>query len=322
MRHSRARSSFDCPILPEQPLQRTATGHSCLIYATIALGAVPIFSLLKGVSQILPARVPGARSVRDDLRLDHVQRGQEDQGAIDTRVSDAEPAHGEASGLQATIGEDLRYLLEGWIPSKGFDRIFVFGYWLITSGLALAAILRLGGEPRWPEWLRADFQLNVYAGSGPVAAAVAVVLIVASAIAVMAWLRYGGGPPTRVLLIVNEHDRCRLEHISVVESIKLLIKNTAISRRVQVMMLVEEEVLKRAIFDKYGGLAENLPKEQLKSSYDADRLMRENCEKLFTARLRLPATLGIGCPGSRGEPPGSGRHSLLKGTHSKISAAL
>ena len=53
-------------------------------------------------------------------------------------------------------------------------------------------------------------------------------------------------------------------------------------------MLVEVEVLRHAIFEKYGRLAEGLPGDQQKSSYDADRLMRENCEKLFTAHLRLP----------------------------------
>lgn len=259
-----------------------------LIYLTIALGAVPIFSLLQGALQLLfyAYLVLGFYGI---IFVWTLFSGVKNTKSRLTREYLTPNRHTEKLGLQATIGKDLRDLLDGWIPAERFDPIFVLGYWLITACLSLAAILRLGSEVAWSAWLRGIFGLSAYEGSSPVAASVAVALIVLSAALMMAWLRYGGRPPARILLVVDDLDRCRLEHLlSVVESIKLLVEDPAISKRVQVMMLVEEEVLKHAIFDKYGRLAEKLPSEQLKASYDADRLMRENCEKLFTAHLRLP----------------------------------
>jgi hypothetical protein len=49
--------------------------------------------------------------------------------------------------------------------------------------------------------------------------------------------------PDRLPLVVDDLDRCQPNHLlAVMESIKLLLEDTEIGRRVQVLMLVEEEI--------------------------------------------------------------------------------
>jgi hypothetical protein len=258
-----------------------------LCYVAVALGAVPIFSLLKGASVVLFQAYlvlgvygmiflwtlfSGIRKTKSRLAQEYLRPSR----------------HTEKLGLQATIGKDLRHLLDGWMPADGFPGLFLLGYWTTTAGLAAAAVLRLGGDATWTLWVQENMGLDIYAGGGPLATTVAVILLVASACLALTWLRFGGAQPSRVLLIVDDLDRCHPDHlISVVESIKLLVEDPGISSRVQVLMLVEEEVLRHAILEKYGRLIMDR-KEGLVGSYDAFRLVRETCEKLFTAQLRLP----------------------------------
>jgi hypothetical protein len=87
---------------------------------------------------------------------------------------------------------------------------------------------------------------------------------------------------------VDDLDRCRLDHLlTVMESIKLLLEDDEISRRVQVVMLIEEDVLKHATWEKYKPLAEAEAKKAVGTNYDGKRIVRESFEKLFTAHLRL-----------------------------------
>jgi hypothetical protein len=103
------------------------------------------------------------------------------------------------------------------------------------------------------------------------------------------FLRYGGASPTKILLVVDDLDRCKPEHLlSVMESIKLLVEDRQISCRVQVVMLIEEEVLRHAIAEKYRFFAQGVNYGGTKRAYGVDRLISETCEKLFTAHLRLP----------------------------------
>ncbi|MBL8347766.1 MAG: caspase family protein [Rubrivivax sp.] len=258
-----------------------------LSYAAVAIGAVPIFPLLQGASVVLFQAYlvlgvygmiflwtlfSGIRKTKSRLAQEYLTPNR----------------HTEKLGLQATIGKDLRHLLDGWMPVNGFPWLFHLGYWAATACLAGAAILRLGGDATWTDWVRENLGLVIHPGGGPVATGVAVAMIIVSAALALAWLRFGGDQPSRVLLIVDDLDRCHPDHlISVVESIKLLVEDPVISSRVQVLMLVEEEVLRHAILEKYGRLVGDR-KEGLVGSYDAPRLVRETCEKLFTAQLRLP----------------------------------
>ncbi|MEY2482834.1 MAG: hypothetical protein QOK24_1362 [Verrucomicrobiota bacterium] len=113
-------------------------------------------------------------------------------------------------------------------------------------------------------------------------------LILGSTGAIALAFRHAAPSPRRILLVVDDLDRCQFDHLlAVVESIKLLIEDHEISRRLQVAVLVEEDVLQHAIWDKYRRLAEPDASKLLRTEYTASRIIRENSEKLFTAHLRL-----------------------------------
>lgn len=185
----------------------------------------------------------------------------------------ATPSHVEKLGLQATIGTDLAALLAGWLPTHRWPG------WGPTLGyLGVAAIMGLGAS-LWGahDALRTSFTFAPMSMLMPII--VTSVMLLAGV-----WAFSGFGRPARVLLVVDDLDRCSLDHlIAVMESIKLLIEDKQISRRLQVVMLVEEEVLRKAVLHKYASL-----RHSSESSGIADgRLIRESFEKLFTVHLRL-----------------------------------
>jgi hypothetical protein len=115
-----------------------------------------------------------------------------------------------------------------------------------------------------------------------------VILVSAGTVALA--FEHAAPSPRRILLVVDDLDRCQFEHLlTVVESIKLLIEDEEISSRLQLAVLVEEDVLQHAIWDKYQKLTEANASKLLGTGYTASRIVRENCEKLFTAHLRLGA---------------------------------
>lgn len=180
--------------------------------------------------------------------------------------------HAEKLGLQATIGADLKSLLQGWLPCGGpvpnavelLGVVGSLGLFFVVSALQLS---EFATEFHWP--LGFFFLGNVIA------------------IAAL-WLRWGGPRPDRVLLVVDDLDRCKSEHLlAVVESIKLQLQDPEIAQRVQSLMLVEEDAFKRAIVEKY--LQQPSDSSLIgAAAKSAERIAREVGEKLFTAHLRLP----------------------------------
>ncbi|HVU37143.1 MAG TPA: P-loop NTPase fold protein [Opitutales bacterium] len=187
------------------------------------------------------------------------------------------PHHDDKLGLQATIGKDLRALLIGWMPKDHFQ-----------FGLAGVAYLAISGVLTWSAWAwfgqSAPAQTPYYWPQITATGCVAVLCL-----CLLDWVINGGAPPERVLLVVDDLDRCDLRQLlSVIESIKLQVEDREISRRVQVAMLVEEDILKSAILEKYRSLrapGESRPSE---GWFSDARLFYENGEKLFNAHLRLP----------------------------------
>jgi thioredoxin-like negative regulator of GroEL len=181
------------------------------------------------------------------------------------------PRHSEKLGLQATIGKDLSALLKGWVAVDKGDRSVRRGwamFWLLV--IMLVATIEWRAGTAW--------QVGVFFSSVLLASACTVALAFEQAVP----------SPRRVLLVVDDLDRCPFEHLlTVVESIKLLIEDKEISRRLQLAVLVEEDVLQHAIWNKYQKLAEADAAKALGTGYTAARIVRENCEKLFTAHLRL-----------------------------------
>jgi len=75
--------------------------------------------------------------------------------------------------------------------------------------------------------------------------------------------------------------------ISVVESIKLLVEDPAIARKIQVVMLVEEDILQDAIVKKYREAIPSLNASP-NDGFVRWRVIQETNEKLFTSHFRLP----------------------------------
>ncbi len=182
--------------------------------------------------------------------------------------------HGEKLGLQATIGKDLTALLVGWMPKKTpLGWLFWVAYLPLVAGVAWSTY-------HWLNFLTADSPVQ---GFSAFISVVTGIVGVALALAV-SFIRFA---PMRVVLVVDDLDRCSLEHLLlIIESIKLLLEDQKIHERLQVVMLLEEGVLQAAIKVKYQKLLE-APKTAL--SMSAERIVREKCEKLFNAHLRLEA---------------------------------
>jgi hypothetical protein len=288
-----AKDAFDGPWYAAIPntirtsIVSRGSGGLLRAYALFAIGLVPFFSWMGFATEVLNTilLVFGLTGL---IWLWNVIHGVQKTGARLAKEYLTPVRHAEKLGLQATIGADLQALLAGWMPKKLLSRTFVLGYWVITLVALIGTWLRLtelGSLEVWREswgWANALNWSRLGAG-------IFVTVLLALAFILLIWIRSGGEPPQRILLVVDDLDRCAPQHLlSVMESIKLLIEERDTSSRVQVAMLVEEEILKHAIFEKYGPLADPKRSEALKMSYTADRLMRENCEKLFTASLRLP----------------------------------
>jgi len=181
-------------------------------------------------------------------------------------------SHRDKLGLQATIGEDLEALLKGWMPRQQN----VLGGWLFWL-LAVAVFLVAGSG-----WWRVH-------GDNPLAAPVTYILVGLTGMLLVAYLLFTSRGPARVLLVVDDLDRCKGEQLLVVvESIKVLLEEPEISSRIQVVMLVEEEVLEQAIQKKYKEMGERDEENKIGLNWSREQICRENFEKLFTAHFRLP----------------------------------
>jgi hypothetical protein len=100
----------------------------------------------------------------------------------------------------------------------------------------------------------------------------------------------GGNSANRILLVVDDLDRCSpAEVIEIAESLKLLLEDSEIQKRVQILMLVDEEILEHATALKFQALIEDREKQsRLRKEYARDDVVREHIEKLFACHLRLP----------------------------------
>jgi len=221
------------------------------------------------------------------------------------------PVHRDKMGLQATIGDDLVAIVRAWIPKtkkknedkgdkkdKENEKSKVNKVKNITPFLEILLYVVL--------WTTASISLSQYlqnASSGNTigfdidTVAASVILTLAILPVVVFWreiidaistfinkcvntkhINVFANKPKRILLIVDDLDRCVHDQLEIIESIMLLCKDERIPERLHVCLLVEYEILKEKILDKY---------KQLKSSYSNERLVRENIEKLFDAYLRL-----------------------------------
>jgi hypothetical protein len=101
---------------------------------------------------------------------------------------------------------------------------------------------------------------------------------------------------TKVLVVVDDIDRCSEERIiQVIDSLRVMLEDEEISRRVVVMAAVDERVLKRAIKWKYHDLLEKdfeLENNSQKKQKIAKILASEYMDKLFLSGIKLGTLTG------------------------------
>lgn len=202
------------------------------------------------------------------------------------------PSHRDQLGLQATIGNDLRHLLRGWIsrPYRRPDhKVHAADHAAATDdapsedgsgwdlGLCVLSVYAIV--------VSLLYSLSTMAPSTPILYLVVPEAVVGLALLV-AWLVVRDGQKAeRVLLVVDDLDRCPPAlMLEVLESIKLLVEERGVHERLQVMVLVDEEMLYRVVADRFRSCIERTPelRDQLRR-----RLVREHLEKIFLSDFRL-----------------------------------
>jgi hypothetical protein len=144
------------------------------------------------------------------------------------------PAPAGAAGDRADSLKASRGSARSWVPAGSILAAF--------AALWLVILLRLDpGGTRNAQFL----MLALWAG----------------ACALVLWIAHRkGSSPDRVLIIVDDLDRCApAEIIDLIESLKLLLEDPQVQDRVQVMMLVDEDVLEHAIALKFRARPEERP---------------------------------------------------------------
>jgi len=200
-------------------------------------------------------------------------------------------SHRETLGIQGTISEDLQALLRGWIPKAGLTKhpkkLLTLWYFLAVSAIALAiyAGFAITEDIEQPLLNLTGIQWNPH--KTVVWIIISAWVLVFSVITLL--VNFLGRKTERILLIVDDLDRCDPEQmLEIIESLKLMLEDPVIHDRVQIVMLMEEGVLRREVHRKYSQLLESVDGKGKTSEYLPSRVFQENLEKLFVGHLRLP----------------------------------
>lgn len=192
------------------------------------------------------------------------------------------PRHQDRLGLQFAIGDDLRALLTGWLPNAGgwneaWKTVFLKRP-LATLCYAVAALAL------W--WIATEAAVLKASGYLLVAFSVLAFLVIALAVVLLPlWVLVRNVASTdRVLLVVDDLDRCHSgQMLEIVECLQLFLDDDEVKKRLKVVMLIEEDILRNALRQKYVdalGLNQN-------DRAQIDQLVNDNLEKLFLVWLRL-----------------------------------
>ncbi|MCK5564850.1 MAG: hypothetical protein KAJ07_06350 [Planctomycetes bacterium] len=194
--------------------------------------------------------------------------------------------HSEKLGLQALIGKDLTSLIIGWIP-RGFWGWKVFWQGLIyLLSITIVGVVLFPIKPTdWPWWL------NPVDGNRLWVYWVVFVIWLVISLGGMLYAYLGGRKTKQLLLVIDDLDRCRPEQmIEIIESLKLLLEDKEIHKRIQVAVLIDEKMLRYAIQEKFDLFTKvnNVDKDDFELAKDHDVIFNEHIEKLFACYLRLP----------------------------------
>ena len=194
--------------------------------------------------------------------------------------------HGDKLGLQELIGKDLKSLIIGWIPLNKFKIQFslLSCFYLIAAGWVAFVLF-----PDKPQELTAWRDLVKYL---PYTFSYLVFLLwLVVVICGALYVVLGGRKTKQILLVIDDLDRCRPEQmLEIMESLKLLLEDKEIHERIQVVMLVDEEMLRHAIERKFEAFikSKNTKAVEDNSKDVLNQIAHEHIEKLFACYLRLP----------------------------------
>jgi hypothetical protein len=211
-------------------------------------------------------------------------------------------------GLQALVGDDLRALVCAWIPKDTFRYSRFAGEWCTLAAVAAVWLVGLTGIagtwcsaltslvplayqaavtsicPEHTDWLRLTLQGLIWLS------------IFGSVVWLLHWP--GAESPDRIVVIIDDLDRCGPDEIvEAMESLKLLLEDTSVSDRVQLLMLVDEGAIDHAIARKFSGLIATRAQAGGRAGQSdwsrrlwaaRQEVVREHVEKLFLCHLRLP----------------------------------
>lgn len=209
----------------------------------------------------------------------------------------------ENLGMLALIGDDVRALLKAWTKEPAVKERQEYPIWplfglagvslLWATSLCLGSIFELPDSLKglvvkiWPResgshlidfthWM--VWTLWTVCGAG---------LLLLPYIA-------NSHRPDRILLVIDDLDRCEAsEMLSVIENVRLLLDDQEINARMQVLMLVDEDVLNHAIALRYQTMiTERAKSSDYQGASDpqsaaAAEIVAEQIEKLFACHLRL-----------------------------------
>jgi hypothetical protein len=273
-------------------------GYWPLIFGLLALGVgcIPVFALVVNNWRDLWSIIAliGFGGIIYFVRA--LRRGRDTASSLGKRYASLS-RHGDQLGMQGLIGDALRALMVAWIPgeqTKGADQS--------SPSLGESGVSEVSSRWDRRSWLPAVLALSAFAfvwllllwQIGTYLAHYLVLVLWIAAAALTLWVVHRKSDnPDRILVVVDDLDRCApAEIIDLIDSLKLLLEDPIIQKRVQIMMLVDEDVLDHAIAEKFANLIEDraagLGRYTRPETARSD-VVHEHTEKLFACHLRLPA---------------------------------
>lgn len=194
------------------------------------------------------------------------------------------PTHRERLGIQAMIGDDLKALLIANCPRLYFgDRRLIGRRLIVLFLLAAAETATVVWATVWPPaWLKSGvLGITPFVGLETWKLCLPIAIwwaaIVCGAIALFVGVKIN----RQLVLIVDDLDRCEFPGmVEVIESIKLLLQDDEVMDRIQVVMLVEEVIVRDAVRQRLAPFSHE--------SSDLNVAIDQHLEKLFVSFLRLP----------------------------------
>lgn len=178
-------------------------------------------------------------------------------------------SHSKHLGMQAVIGEDLKAIVKSQVNGTQFTR----GEKLIASGVILLVGIA---------WLILAFQIDASGSKLPMITAL--LIWVSVGILFLSAMILNGDRVDRILLIVDDLDRCpENEILDLIDGVKLLVDDEEMGEFVQVLTLADSDILCSAIETRFN-FSDN---KTSPVSRTASKVV-EHIQKVFLCHLRLP----------------------------------